>query len=455
MNFVEPKILGIRDTNHFTFTLGIGMSPLIDFGYVEYPNTIPWEAVQVQNGQDLSVFPYIAFLDRALEFCAVGRTGDARICLNSAAEIVPAENLEGARLATLRYIMTHLGLQDNVGRLQSLPLLHNAYELFLESENDPRFSRNDPLMNWVRGELEWSYRNWDWTTRFFDRVQSLKTVPHINDDVIEETQYTDQLSAEFQGRACDEIFHMLETNHYSSSELHFVKYLLIQKLLLHAMPVLRSDLNVNDALMNVANEGELARPSFEKINTLLSKNGKLDPDLLTIRLFDFLDTLKRGLPEFPHNASDEDVEKFIVANEKQDPLLKDVAQLVLQYKGGATTNGVWNAKGSHWWQAGYMIWFTEWCGSAVRDIERENYPWNTNQPSWLGKFDVKGGLSRFGEAYFTKDAGGTGETFVPGLFFMAWYEQTFKIAGADELKRKFQAETGLTFDSYLASLYPP
>jgi hypothetical protein len=44
---------------------------------------------------------------------------------------------------------------------------------------------------------------------------------------------------------------------------------------------------------------------------------------------------------------------------------------------------------------------------------------------------------------------------LPGLFFLAWYAQTFDLDNSQDLKNQFEAEAKIPFDTFLSKLYPP
>lgn len=48
--------------------------------------------------------------------------------------------------------------------------------------------------------------------------------------------------------------------------------------------------------------------------------------------------------------------------------------------------------------------------------------------------------------------GGKGRTFLPGLFALAWYTETFGIDGNESLKHEFESKTLISYENYLASL---
>ena len=64
-------------------------------------------------------------------------------------------------------------------------------------------------------------------------------------------------------------------------------------------------------------------------------------------------------------------------------------------------------------------------------------------------------ISKYGSDCFTRDEGGNGRTFVPGLVCLAWYYyRTFGIEGSEKLRQECETETLILFEVYLSSLYP-
>ena len=50
--------------------------------------------------------------------------------------------------ASLQFLVVEASTYGNVAELQSLPALHKAFELFIQSKGDARFSAQDPLTKW-------------------------------------------------------------------------------------------------------------------------------------------------------------------------------------------------------------------------------------------------------------------------------------------------------------------
>ncbi|HEY2084044.1 MAG TPA: hypothetical protein VGI88_14775 [Verrucomicrobiae bacterium] len=365
MDFAEPKILMPRMTNDFSFQVGAETGPLVGFAYFQYPDTMPWEGVAVQNTQDLSIFDYIALLDQSLEFFATARTEEAINCLNAAAAIVPAQNLEGARLAALRYGVTDLSFRGNIGELQSLPLLNNAYELFLQSQHDPRFSSNDPLMNWVWAVLVSGYDSWTWSTEFLDRVSRLKALPHLENDIAGKDLHTDEIRKTFDGKSYEQIFELLHSTTYSSAELHFIKYLLFGRLITQSLATFQNSTNGVSSLSEIANIGRRIKPAVQFIDLSLERKHELKPDHFMLRTLESLDYLAKELPALPQDASDDDLKRFISLRAKRDPLFQSVSEFIGECETGSLTNGSWNGANVQWWKVKYLLWFANWSSNAA------------------------------------------------------------------------------------------
>jgi hypothetical protein len=65
---------------------------------------------------------------------------------------------------------------------------------------------------------------------------------------------------------------------------------------------------------------------------------------------------------------------------------------------------------------------------------------------------IQGEIKQYGIEVFTKDRGGKGQTFVPGLFCLAWYTEKCGGADAEMLKSEFQKQTLIPFDEFVESL---
>lgn len=460
LDMVKPEKLNLeinKTLNNFKFYFFWGTQPLIDFAYIQYPDTIPWDAVQVQNGQDISILIYAALLDRTLEFFAAGKTEEALNGLDSATIVVPAQNLEGARLAVLKYFVTELSLIGNVGELQSLPLLHNAYDLFLQSQNDPRFSAKDPLVNWLRGMLLGGYENWSWSTMFFDRVSTLNSIPHIEDEQAKQNLYTDALKKSLKEKSYDELLKSLQSTNYSTAELHFIKYLVHEKFIKQGIYNIRA--NNSEPIIVLANIGEEAKkaiPLIQFIDSSLARKHELQSDPYSVRMLDFIDFLQKEVPTLSTNTSDTDVEKHLLSKAKRYPVLRDYVNLMVMF-GDKTNSTNIILKGTHspWWKTESLIWFTDWSLNAVFEIDKHDHPWIGSNAHPIKGYNVRGDILKHGTDYFTRDMGGNGRTFLPSLFFLTWYAQTFNLDASQELKQQFEAEAKIPFDMYLSKLFPP
>jgi len=456
-NLDKPKLVTTttEPQNHFNFQCGLNFGSLINFAYVQYPDTIPWDAVQIQNGQDTSIAIYTALLDRALGFLASGNTEEAINGLDSAITILPRQNLEGARLAALKYSVIKQSFRGNVGDMQCLPALHKAYELFMQSRNDPRFSEKDPLANWLQDLIMGGYQYWSWTAMFYDRVLMLEAIPHLEDSVAGENRYTDKLENEFKGKSYNETLTMLQSKNYSTAELHFIKYLVFSKFIQFSLSGIGSSTTNSDtALVKSAFELKNLIPILHFIDTSLARKHGLQSDPFSAHMLDFVQYIQIEFPKISADASEAKIAQFFNSRAKDNQVMADFSNLykVAMSEHKFLTNGTLSGLKSQWWKSEYVIWFTWWSLNAVHEIERHDYPWSNCEPP---EFNLHELVLKFGNDYFTKDTGGKGRTFLPGLFFLAWYEQTFDIEGSVQLKEQFEAETKIPFDLFRSNLYPP
>jgi hypothetical protein len=457
VNIDKPELL-TSTTNeapiHLQFQLGFLVGPLIDFAYTRYPDTIPWDAVQVGNGQDIPIAVYSAVLDRTLEFFASGATEQAINGLDSAFLIVPANNLEGARLGALKYAAAQLSLTGNVGELQSLPFLHNAYKIFLHSQKDPRFSDEDPVMNWVRGVLLDGYNRWGWSTKFFDRVSALNRVPHIPNDEATQKLYTEALEKTLKGKTYGELLTFLRSTNHSAAELHFIKYLILAKLVKEEVGRIGAEPS-DAALSNVVRDVKNVTPLMRTIDASLMRQHELQSDPFSGRMSEALDVMQDVFAKAPTNAPDSEVARLALRRLTRYPVLAEFARLVAANDRTAWASAAQKAASFPWWKTEYLMWFVSWSAKVVQQIEQHDYPWAENSPPLFGGSDVRKESLKHGTDYFTKDLGGNGEAFLPGVFFLTWYAQTFHLDCYQELRQQFEEQAGMPFDTYRSKLFSP
>jgi len=447
--------------NNYYFRWYLINGPLVNFAYTQYPNTIPWEAIQVQNEQDVSVLIYAALLDRTLEFFATGKTEQAINGLDTAAAVVPSQNLEGARLAALKYTVIKQSLLGNIGDLQSLPLLHHAYDLLLESRGDPRFKEKDPLVNWLLDLLSGGYQYWAWSTKFFDRVNTLQSIPHLADDEAGQNRHTDALEKSFQGQTYSEIMKSIQSANYSSADLHFVKYLVFGRFLTHAIGFIGDEkLDANATIAKILEEAKEADPLMHFIDSSLAAKRELGPDPYSIQMVGLLEFIQQLPLRFGTNDSaapkDSAALKYLLSGASRFPIFNDITNIIVWFPNNTNSIKITRELADlPCWRSAYLFWFSGWSMNAVSDINQHDYPRIQTSESPLAKFDILAALSKYGNDYFTKDMGGKGRTFLPGLFFLAWYAQTFDLDNSQDLKNQFEAEAKIPFDTFLSKLYPP
>ena len=108
-----------------------------------------------------------------------------------------------------------------------------------------------------------------------------------------------------------------------------------------------------------------------------------------------------------------------------------------------------------WWDMNYFGWFSSWSPAAIFESDLQANPWKTDTYYPFIQEKMRDKISQFGMDSFTKDCGGNGRTFLPGLFCMTWYAQTHRLASYEQLKGQFEQETLLSFDVCLFSVYQP
>jgi hypothetical protein len=63
-------------------------------------------------------------------------------------------------------------------------------------------------------------------------------------------------------------------------------------------------------------------------------------------------------------------------------------------------------------------------------------------------------VAKLGFDAFTRDLGGRGRTFLPGLACFAWYAETFNLKGKEALSQEFEEKTKMSLEQFIASLEP-
>jgi hypothetical protein len=462
LNKHEQITLGV-ETNYGAFTFmfsGSSKVPLLDYGYVQDPATIPWNAVRLPEGDEVQVLKYVAFLDRSFECLATGNTQEALTALEGAGSAIPASNLEAARVATLEYLVTRALLWGNLGRMQCLPKLHAAYDLFLRAQNDPRVSKTDPLTNWLQKILRGGYADLSWSAAFFDRISRLDSVPHLDDD---SNSYFDSLDRQVRGKTDVELMALLKTNTYSIAELHFIEYIAYGNFIVRTItgaaatrtennPIMMNGIKyaVTTNLTAFKAATDTAIPLIRRIDELISRKAELKADAHVLRMLEFWSYEVPRMIKMAGGA--DDGEKLIhVLKHSEYPQGAALYRLVLLQSDKISEGAIETGQHCEWWEPDYWMWFMYWVEGAVVDIRKQSPPSLAEPPTV--NHDTHRLILKYGEDCFTKDLGGNGRTFVPGLFCIAWYAETFKMDERQELKRKFYEITGIPFDIYLSSLY--
>jgi hypothetical protein len=199
-----------------------------------------------------------------------------------------------------------------------------------------------------------------------------------------------------------------------------------------------------------SDEAKKVIPVIDCIDSKMLKNQLLTGDPL------FMQSLKNFAYEFPKIAATDDIdqlEHLFEQRSKEDTALKEsvwsVGLALIENK--IPKPVVLEGRKSEWWKLEYYVWFVHWSKDALVEIGEFKYPWLKSEIPVSR--DMREMTSRYGVDCFTKDMGGRGRIFLPGLFCLALYSETFDTERLGELKKQFEDETLMSFDVYRASLY--
>jgi hypothetical protein len=454
VKLVEPHLLAAKPVDEMnSIKIGgeITSMGLVNFEYTQYPDTIPWDCVLVQRGQEISILTYSALLDRALECFAIGNTPEAIKGLEAASSVIPPFNLEATRLAALQYVAANIYLGGSIGEMQSLPYLHRAYVLFLNSQEDTRFSERDPLTNWLRQVLLDNYNSWNWSLCFFDRISKLKAIPHSED---EQFNHVDDMRNNFEVMSYDELLKSVQSTNFSAVDLFFIRNSVNKRFLKRAMASMTLMMTKNSNIKldeGIAVDAKKVIPIFKQIDLQLAKQYGLKMKPLFIQFVNFL---AYEWPKIENTGSESETRKQIAVLAKTNSLINDLFMSVTML---ADTNIsiqiVQSGRKEEWWDIEYLIWFDSWGVNAIAEAYHHKYPYVKQEPLPIVGPGTCELLSQNGVAYFIKDTDGKGRTFLPGVFCMAWYAQEFGLSDYESLTNQFETETLIPFQTYLSSLY--
>jgi len=298
--------------------------------------------------------------------------------------------------------------------------------------------------------LQSSYEEFSWSTAFLDRESVLNSVPHVDD---ERRSYIYALRNEFGGKSYEDLLKMLQSKNYSSAELHFVRYLVAEKFTVEGMTssLMRTNFAGECAwVLRFAEDSKKAHVVIQHIDSSLLRKGGLQ---VSPQFDQFVEFIGNRLPKFWNTTNESDTKNFILLNRETGSPFEFYSNSVFEAMINQTPNAFSEETNSQWWKVEYLSWFACWSLNAIREINKHDYPWNVNPPFDFPEVDVRKLVAKYGNDYFTKDQGGHGRTFLPGLFFLAWYSQTFSLDGAEDLKQQFEKEAHMPFDVYLSKLY--
>ena len=456
IKLVEPHQLAVKSVNEINrieFRVETTPMGLVNFEYTQYPDTIPWDCVRVQRGQEISVLAYAALLDRALECFATGKTPEAIKGLEAASSVIPTFNLEATRVAVLQYVAANIYLGGSIGKMQSLPYLHRAYDLFLNSQEDPRFSERDPLTNWLRQSLRDGYGAWDWSLCFFDRISRLKAIPHTED---EQFNHVDDMRRNFEGMSYEELLKSVQSTNYSPVGLILIRDSVFGRFLNRVLASMTLMVTNNSNIKldeDIAVDAKKAIPIIKQVDLQLAKQYGLKMAPLFIQMINFW---VYEWPKIENTDSESETRKQIEALAKTNTIMNDLCMSVIML---ADTNRpiqiVQNGKKEEWWNMEYLIWFDSWAVNATAEAYHHKYPYVKQEPLPFVGPATRELLSQNSLDCFIKDTDGKGRTFLPGVFCMAWYAQEFGLGDYESLTNQFKTETLIPFETYLSSLYQP
>lgn len=306
---------------------------------------------------------------------------------------------------------------------------------------------------WIGG-----YEDWAWTTECFDRIQEMKNIPHID---TEQPSHFDLFGKSIIGKPCAELLLSLKTEHYSAAELHYIEYMAYGNFIAEwfanfsaisrnkaTLTIGDNDPNAKKAAVLFADANHII-PLIQKIDALLTQETGVPPDPMLISSLEFM---RDDMPKvFIANVSDMAALLRQLSKEKANPNAELFYVWYLCTQDQIPENEFLKGKEYEWWKPEYWIWLAHWSEDAVVEIHQHDYPAGTNYPPV--SHDMHKLISQFGLNCFSRDINGNGQEFLPGLFFLTWYAQTFDIQGHEELEQKFKDETLIPFDTYLSSLY--
>jgi hypothetical protein len=452
-----------RTTGTIELSIGTHRECLLNFAYTQYRDTVPWNAVLVQSNQEESALTYVALLDSALQCFATGKTEQAVRMLENAARVVPESNLEAARLATLQYIVVRAFLGGNIGQLQSLPLLHRAYKVFDESTTDPRFSKRDPLINWLRNTLLGGYQDYAASGTFFDRIAKLKELPHVDDD---QKSHFDILETNLKSHSPKALMALLKSQHYSAAELHFIKDMVYGSFTIESigrisrvvsastnLPQISLTENDEDLLMTeklaaMSVGAKDALPIIQYIDSLLSHRTEVETDPYAR---EFLEAIRDDFPRMLEHLPL--VDDLVGQQRSNSEVISDWRQLFTWIQTGSNVQAYAIGQQCEWWKMDYFYWFASWMQAAIVGIDQHNNPWKLSSDYPPVQFDFRTEMSQRGISCFVNDRNGSGEAFLPGLFCLTWYTKTMGLTEHQALEQQFEADTLMTFDTFLSGLY--
>lgn len=156
---------------HFQF------GALVKMSYVSSDDRPPWEAIEYVSPPSHQLIRYAAALDIAIGLSSVARTGESFDILNHVgSRDLPA--IEKARTLIMQGILSADLLSGNLGRLQSLAIYNRAYGKLLSTDTSLYFYERSPVTNWIINELRGEYAYY--RDVFQDRINKLKNMSGVD-----------------------------------------------------------------------------------------------------------------------------------------------------------------------------------------------------------------------------------------------------------------------------------
>lgn len=163
--------------SQLNFGPNFSVGSLVKMTYVSSDDRPPWEAIEYVSPPSHQLIRYAAALDIAIALSSVARTGESFDILNQVNSPELPE-IEKARTLVLQGIFSKKLLSGNLGGLQSLAIYNRAYEELLSTNPGFYFYQRSPVANWIINELRGEYARYG--DLFQDRINKLKDMSRVD-----------------------------------------------------------------------------------------------------------------------------------------------------------------------------------------------------------------------------------------------------------------------------------